>query len=497
MPAAAALLLLRAASAATAVLPDDLPPGFALDGDLSEWTRPPDLVLGPDQLLSGEGGDASDFSARVWWSVQLDGLVLAVDVRDDVVLLPSADDDPLLADHVSLWISLPPAELPPIGFASEQGQSVLKGPADCVPLGGDAEACRAWFAAQPPRRARLSRLFLRQYTFTPDGVTETWGGLCVPAPIERPERGHAACRSSQVALRQGEGGYRVEARVALTDFPATHDNLMTHLRLLVEAVDNDVGRDGQEVAYTSDPNADPNRPSTLPRYDLLRPPLLDSDPPLFAAVELHDPDPGLFYFPALKLAAAYTFENLALAGQRTPTLPSPQVTALDWTRPRRLAGVGDVIVYEIPASRAGCAGCAVGRRLALARGDQVFALDELGLGSVKGFGLRGEALHLIVAESGPMDPLDPRSPREHTVRALTVSKGGEIEEVFSDALVEGEPEDGLVYSGISVQVTPDGSAFGFVGKRAAEETPEQAHSFSRIHQVNVATGEYVAGEDQM
>ena len=53
---------------------------------------------------------------------------------------------------------------------------------------------------------------------------------------------------------------------------------MTHVRLLVDAVDNDLGHDGQEATYASDRAADPNRPDTLPRYDLLRP-LRALDPP--------------------------------------------------------------------------------------------------------------------------------------------------------------------------------------------------------------------------
>lgn len=491
------LLLGPAATAATQTLSEELPSGFLLDGDVSEWTRPPDLTLGPEHQLSGEGvSGPDDFSARIWWNMGLDGLVFAADVRDDAVLLAPKDGDPLYGDHLSLWIALPPAELPPVGFASERGLSPVLAAADCA-AAEDPDACKSWLAAQAPRRARLGRLFVRQYTFTSAEVVETWSGLCVPAPAESPTRAQGACRSSVTKLRKVEGGYQLEARIALSEFPATHENPMNYLRLLVDAVDNDVGLNEQESAFSSDADADPNRPATLPRYDLRRPPLFDSDPPVFAALELYDPSPGLFYFPALKLAQAYTFENLALGGQRTPALPSPAITALDWSRPRRLATIGELEVYELPAEGAGCAGCVVGRRLALVEEDRVVGTQDLGRGTVRGFALRGDALHVIVAESGPSDPLVSGSPREHRVTAYAVGEDAAITTLFQDSLIEGEPDDGFVYTGVSVQVTPDGSAFGFVGKRAHAESPDQSAPFSRLTQIDVSSGQYLAGEDAL
>lgn len=491
------LLHLSVALAGATTLPDELPAGFALDGDLSEWTREPDLVLGAAQQLSGDNVETpEDFSARLWWTMQLDGLVFAAEVRDDVVLLPGRGEDPLFADHLSLWVELEPAELPPIGYEGDQGFVPVRGPADCAAQ-GDPEGCRAWLQAQPPRRARLSRLFIRQYTFTPAEIVETWSGLCVPAPVEEPSPAQAVCRSSQLALKLVEGGYRLEARIALTDLPATRDNPLTHLGLLVDAVDNDEGKIEQETTFSSSADADPNRASSFPRYDLRRPPLFDSDPPVFAAVGLGRSAPGLFWFPSLSLAAAYRLENLRLDGQRTPTLPSPAVTALDWSRPRHIATKGDIDIYEVPADGAGCAGCAVGRRVVVLRDDALVSELPLGAGAVRGFALRGERLHIVVTESGPGDPAVPGSAREHRVAALVVDDAGALQTLFQDSVVEGEPDDGHIYTEVTVQVTPDGSAFGFVGKRAPVDTPEQKAAFSRITQVDVSTGSYVAGEDAL
>lgn len=485
------------AVAQTVTLPDELPAGFALDGDLKEWTRDPDLTLGADQQLSGEAvRGPEDYSARIWWAMRLDGLVIAADVRDDAVLLPTQGADPLLADHLSVWIALPAASMPPVAYASERGTLIVNSPSDCA-ASGDMGGCKAWLAAQGPRRAALGRLFIRQYTLTPSGVVETWGNSCVPAPVEQPTPAQVYCRSSQVALQRSEGGYRLEARIALSEFPATNQNPLSRVGLMVEAVDDDHGRDGQERTFASSAVADPNRPDTLPRYDLRRPPLFDSDPPLFAAVTLHDPTPGLFFFPATRLVAAYVFENLVLGGQRTPVLPSPSITALDWSQPRRLGSVGHLAVYEVHEDSADCAGCAVGRRLVTLRDDRVVSVSELGAATVRGFALRGERLYVVVAESGPSDPLQPDSPREHQITAMTVDERGDFQTVAQDDIVEGEPEDGLIYRAITIQVTPDGSAFGFVGKRAHEESPDELLPFSRLTELNVTSGVYVQGKDQL
>jgi len=485
------------AVAQTAALPDELPPAFALDGDLSEWTRPPDVVLGAAQQLSGDPvRGPEDFSARVWWAMRLDGLVVAADVRDDAVLLPTPGADPLLADHLSIWIALPGATMPPIGFASERGTLIVNSPSDCV-SSQDVAGCKTWLSAQNPRRATLGRLFIRQYTLTPTAIVETWGNSCVPAPVEQPSAAQVFCRMSQIALKRDEGGYHLEARVALTEFPATNQNPLSRVGLLVDAVDNDRGHDGQERTFSSSARADPNRPDTLPRYDLRRPPLFDSNPPLFAAVTLHDPTPGLFFFPATRLVAAYVFENLVLGGQRTPVLPSPAITALDWSQPRRLGSVGHLAVYEVPEDSADCAGCAVGRRMVTLRDDRVVSVYELGAATVRGFALRGELLYVVVAESGPSDPLLPDSPREHEITAMTIDEHGEFQTIADDDIVEGEPQDGLIYQSVTVQVTPDGSAFGFVGKRAHEESPGELQPFSRLTELNTTSGVYVPGKDQL
>ena len=488
----ALLLLLPVVRAATVTLPESPPEGFTLDGDLSEWSRAPDLNLGPGEQLSGDPGEASDFSAAVWWSADMGGLVLAIDVTDQTVLFAPRGTDPMLGDHVSLWIALPSAELPPIGVVTEEGEVVLRTPADCEAqhVFPDVASCKAWVIAQPSRRARLNQLFIRQYELTLGAVMESWSGSCAARPIDPPDLSLATCRGSQVALKRTDHGYALEARIGLTDFPATRGDPMTHVRLLVDAVDNDLGHDGQEATYASDRAADPNRPDTLPRYDLLRPPLFDSDPPLFAATQQLDTIRGLFYYPSLRLTTAYVFENVLAPSGSADVPQSPQITPLDWSKPRRLGGLHDLSVYEAPGDGAPCTGCDPGRRLVMVRGDAAFDAEDLGQGVVRVVASRGETLHLIVGERTPADPKAPQGPAIHVLRVLEVTEDGAVDEIFRQTLDTGAEVDGYVYASASEQIVPDGSGFGFVGKRAHAGSAEKPQDFKLLSAWNPETETY-------
>ena len=488
------LLLTSPAVAAPAVLTEDLPAGYLLDGRVTEWTRPPDVLVGPDGQVAGDpGGGPEDLSARVWYTVLLDGLLVAGEITDDALFLPATRDQTPTSDHVSLWIALPAAELPPIGFEGAMGPVTLRGPADCASAQGvnDTAACEAWFVAQPPHRARLAQLFIRQYLLSPVGVLEAWSGNCAPRPDTAPDLQAAICRSSTVKVERTATGWSFEAKIGLQDFPATHDNPMSHLRLMVEVMDNDAGVAAPEATYASPKDAEPTRPESLPRWDLLRPPLYDSNPPLFASLDLVDPQPGLFFYPSLKLTQAYTLENLATPGQVGPTVESPHVTPLDWSKPRRVTTLGDLAVYEVPGKGAGCVGCPPQRRLVVVRGDQVLTQDDLGGGAVRYAATRGDAVHLLVLE----DRTTPEG-LTHLISVLALDASGALTEVFDDELTEGHDEDAaLTYQGVAAQASADLNAFGFSGQKVLDAAPDKAVGFTRIHQWNPGTGGYTEGQD--
>ena len=486
------LLSLWPALAATQTLPEAPPEGFQLDGSLSEWDRAPDLTLGAARQLSGDPAAPEDFSARIWWAMDLSGLFLAVEVTDDAVRFAPRGTDPMLGDHVSLWIAMGSADLPPIGVVTDQGEVTLRGPADCErqSVFADVEACKAWVIAQGPRRARLKQLFIRQYELTLGAVMESWSGSCAPEPSDPPDLSQATCRDSRVALQQTGTGYAIEAHIALTDLPATRGNPMTHVRLLVDAVDNDLGNDRQEATFASDAAADPNRPETLPRYDLPRPPIFDSDPPAFATVEQLDTGRGLFYYPSLRLSSAYVFENVLTPEDAESPPPSPTITPLDWSAPRRLGVLGDLTVFEVPGDGAPCARCDPGRRLVLARGNTALSAEDLGRGAVRVVTPREGSLHLFVSERTPRDADAPQGPATHVLRVLELHEDGEIDEIFEQTLETGVEVDGYIYSAVSEQIVPDGSAFGFVGKRKAVDSTGKPQDFMSLNAWNPEESDY-------
>ena len=486
------LLLSLPAAAATVPLPEAPPPGFALDGDVAEWTEAPNLTLGAAEQLTGEAASPEDFSAKIWWAADLSGLVFAADVSDDAVRFAPRGTDPNLGDHISLWIALPGAELPPIAVVTDRGELIVRSPNDCNNQSAisDPDRCRAWYAEQLPRRAQMAHLNVRNYELTLDQVMETWAGVCLASPGAAPSLTNATCRASQVKLKRTDHGYSVEARIALSDFPATNANPLTHLRLLVDAVDNDVGNDAQEATFASSKTADPNRPDTLPRYDLLRPPLFDSVPPAFAAAQLLDGATGLFYYPDLKLKTAYVLENVLGADPAGHPPPSPVITPLDWSAPKRLGVIDDLEIYDVPGDGAPCEGCAVGRRLLFVRDDAAVAAEDLGPGSVKVLVNRGEVLHAVVSQRAPVDPGQPSGPVEHTLRVLEITDGADVTEVLKESLISGAAQEGYLYSALSEQVVPDGSALGFIGKRQHEGSAEKPVDFMRLYTWNPDTGAY-------
>lgn len=502
------LLLMRSGLAQAAPPPastpvslsSELPAGHVLDGDLGEWTRPPDLRLGESATPPGETSVwPDDFAGKAWWVFTPDGLVLAAEVHDDKVLLPGPGQDPLFSDHLALWAAGAAPDLPPLGFENERGLQLVRAPADCATLNGvdNPDACKAWFAAQGPHRTRLAHLFLRQYVLAPAGITEVWSGNCRPEPLEEPPLSAAACTTAKIAIKAGEGGYRLEALIPTDALPATAELPMTGLRLMLEAVDNDEGYNVQESFFSSAPNADPNRPATLPRFALSAPWFPDSAPPLFAAVETHDPNTGLFYFPTRPLKTAYVFENLALGGQSSPSRPSPEWSPLDWSAPKVVGSLVDLQVFQVPGQGRWCVTCKVDQRLVVMRGAELVEAEDIDDATVKAAVAREEALHLFLEASGTATPLGTGpggAEPHHAILVKSMDAEGSFSDLFRDDITENTPDEaGITYQGVTVFVAPDGNSFGFKGLRAA--AGEEPKPFVRTDRWDAEGGAYGKGAD--
>jgi hypothetical protein len=342
-----ALLALLAASAPPAPAPLTLPAppaGAAVDGDLAEWPGPPVLSLAPAAQVAGSRRvrDDADFSARVWLALGPDGLWLAADVRDDAVRFPKAAAELVTADHLELWVALPAPALPPVAFANQF--EVLETPGACKDRENaveDRPACLRWHEAQLAHRERLSRLFVRQYLLSPLGVTEAFASAAEEVAPLSP----ACCGAARVAVKQGPGGWRLEAWLPLEALPATGRARLDELRVLVDAADADKGRGKLEAFVTSAPGRRFGEPDTFHAARAAAPIPLAGDAPQPEARFRGDEPVRWAVFPARPLATALVFENLRRGYQHSPEAPSPEVTRVPLaTRP--LARAGDLTLVE-------------------------------------------------------------------------------------------------------------------------------------------------------
>lgn len=363
----ALLLLARALSAS---LPSP-PGGLAVDGSLKEWASlPPFAVLDGTSQVAGKEKPTgkADIQARVWLAQDEGGLVLAAMVTDDVVLVAQGAQDLVRSDHLELWLSLPPADLPPIGYAHQFGHFPLARMEDCDTPGDfsvDGQACHTWWKEQSARHKRLARAFTRQYVITPGGIQETWAAearLAEPRSVGGEvdkvtdvPGAPSCCGSSRVEWRANPGGYVVEARIAVDDWPATAAWPIADARVLVDLVDNDQGRTGQETFLSSVPGRKFADPATFTPVTLPVPVAVEVDPPRMATL-LTAPrsreegwvDDVLFWYPTRPTPLLYAAVNRPIGYQYQPSYPSPTVTPVDLGRARRVASGGGVEVWEAP-----------------------------------------------------------------------------------------------------------------------------------------------------
>jgi len=375
------------------------PAGAAVNADLSEWTGPPTLTLGPADQVAGSRKlrTDADFSARVWLALGPDGLWLAADVRDDAVLFPRTAAEATVADHLELWVALPPAAFPPVAFANQF--DVLPTPAAC----GDREnavedrpACLRWHEAQLALREKLSRLFVRQYLLSPLGVTEAYASAVPELAAVSPP----CCAAAKVAVKQGPGGWRLEAFLPLEVLPATGRARLDELQVLVDAADADKGRGKLEAFVTSAPGRRFGEPETFHPVQAAAPVPLTSDPPQPEARFRGEEPVRWAVFPSAHLAEALVFENVRHGYQYSPDAHSPEVARVPLAA-RPLARAGDLSLVEAAIGGRGFAG-QPGALLGLVslRGDQETAVRPLWQGRALAAVADGPSARALVVRRG-------------------------------------------------------------------------------------------------
>lgn len=328
-----ALALLTAAPAQPAAssfrLSEGLPAGFAVDGKLDEWKQPPTLVLGAANQVAGKSKVTSpeDLSAKVWLAVGPEGLAVAGEVRDERVLLPEKPTD-INADHVEVWLALPQPKLPPLAFVNQFGDQEVPTADDCKGVSEqDPEACRKWWKAQTEHRKKLVQAFTVQYGLMPSGVTRFDG---TPA-------------AGTARYEPMPGGYRFEALIPVGDFPRTAQAPLRDVRVLVDLVDNDEGRKGQETFLSSSARRRFGDASTFHAVTLATPLRFGPWPELLEKVLASE---GASYQPGPDVSGMQLWVNPARGYQYVPEEESPRVVEVS-LKPKPVAKLGDVELVRV------------------------------------------------------------------------------------------------------------------------------------------------------
>jgi hypothetical protein len=287
--------MLAAALAAFLSLPAGLPPGLQIDGDLAEWSSRPPAIEKFQQVAGARrvSGDA-DFSARVWIAFTREGLALAGEVRDDHVLFPAGEKDRLTADHVELWLAFPEARI------------TAPKVKDCAPPHWNDHLsqadCEAWRKDQASYLSFLRRLFVRQYSFSPLGVAEPSQGT-IPKAFGLPFGPRPLPAEARTVFQETADGYTFEAFLPSAALPASAQMPLRSVSALVDFVDNDEGRAGQEAFLSSSPRRRFGDRSTFQTVRLTEPVLFDSRMP--RAVRSLAGRTDRFFFPAAELHSVY------------------------------------------------------------------------------------------------------------------------------------------------------------------------------------------------
>lgn len=481
---------------------DGAPPaGFALDGAIAEWTEAPALVFGPAEVVHGKVDGADDLRARIWWALDEEGLVVAGRVEDDQVQIGQETPQLPNMDHVAVWVALPPAELPSIGFANQFGEQVVATEAACETLENqeNPETCKSWFKAQSQHRQALARVFVRRYLLSAGPSVESWAGRCTPSAEPAPGA-VARCDMVQAAFVTGDDGYTFEARIPLEALPATGQIPLREVSLSVEV--NDADGDGPAALASATPKrAEGERIDLLP-FSLPSPIVVESEPAMVQQLLARTPAPGFFYAPGPRLDHAWVFANLAEGYQYEPRRPSPEAVPMAWGALSEVGALGVLRVWQVPDPGASCAGCNLDSRLVVMEGDTVRAERALGDATVRAVAMRTPGLQILTSSSGPMNVLGTGqcgACTDHQIAVLGLTQAGAFTELLHDDVLEGSLSPGpdgqeFFYADVGVEVPTDGAWVAFVGQRESAADGSMT-AFKRTHRWDPATGSWARGDD--
>ena len=156
--------------AQTSLLIKPAPPGFALDGNIGEWS-----AVVPTLRLNATPGARGGV---VWVAQNETGIIVAGKVSGGEPHFPKSAATLLAGDHVEVWLSLTKPKFPPIGWGHQFGPQVLATEFECGKEHedglkvSDRAACMKWFHEQAPWREKLRRLFTYQYVIAPGIASE-------------------------------------------------------------------------------------------------------------------------------------------------------------------------------------------------------------------------------------------------------------------------------------------------------------------------------------
>jgi hypothetical protein len=385
LPATLLLLAAAAPTGAAPVLHEGLPAGFKADGKLDEWKLPFSLTLSASNQVAGEQKVASpeDLTAQVWLAVGPEGLAIAGEVRDDKVQLTGAKE--INADHLEVWLALPPPKLPPLAWVSHFGEHPLPKAAACdEEAKEDPDACKAWFKQQTQRRQQLQRELVAQYGLLPRGVVRFGLTGTVGTAVYTPF----------------SGGYRFEALIPIGAFPRTAQAPLRDVRVLVDLVDSDTGGAKQESFLSSSPKRKFGDASTFHAVTLKQPLRFGQWPELLERAL--KTQPGASYQPGPDADALQVWVNPARAYQYVPSTPSPDVVQVDLGTVTPLGKVGDVELVSVPVE-ANALG-EVDRWLVSRKGKAIVETQSVGTDQVK-VAQRAPGLHVLRVYDGPNSPM--------------------------------------------------------------------------------------------
>lgn len=316
-------------------LHEGLPAGFKADGKLDEWKLPVSVTLGAANQVAGKVTVSSpqDLSAQIWAAVGPEGLAVAGEVRDDQVHL-STKPDQVNHDHVELWLALPQPEMPPIAFVNQFGEHPVATLANCENnegIGdGTPEDCRKWWKEQAEHRKKLVRQFTVQY------------GLMSGSLVRFDQKTPVG----SVHYEPMAGGYRFEALIPPSAFPRSAEAPLRTLKVLVDLVDSDEGKDKLETFLSSAKGRRFGDASTFHAVTLARPLRFGAWPELLERALKANASSS--YQPAADTTSLEVWVNPASGYQYTPREPSPLAARLEMSNEMPVAKLGDVELVTLP-----------------------------------------------------------------------------------------------------------------------------------------------------